>query len=91
MQWIALILGAAGSVVSVAQSRWCYVIWTFPNVYWSWYNWHNGERIQSLVFVLMFWTCLIGWLAWGRAKRTVEWCERCGCNDRILRNRGDKS
>ena len=68
MQWIALIFGAAGSLVSVAQSRWCFVIWTVPNGYWSWYNWHNGERIQAGVFIVMFWTCLAGWLAWGRSR-----------------------
>lgn len=65
---IALFAGAVGALLSVARSRWCFVVWQFPNVYWAIYNWHNGERLQACVFVVMFWSCLAGWLAWGWAE-----------------------
>lgn len=76
MSFIAVILGAVGAILSVFKSRWCFMVWIFPNAYWIWFNWPG---IQSVVFVVMSASCVAGWIAWdldaiGR-RELVENCE----------------
>ena len=67
MSIIALLLTAAGSVLSVAKDRRCFVVWFAANSYWIWFNWPG---IQSAVFVIMTITCIVGWFAWKQERPT---------------------
>lgn len=61
MSLLAVILGAVGAILSVFKNRWCFMVWLFPNAYWIWFNWPG---IQSWVFIVMQFSCVIGWILW---------------------------
>jgi len=61
MTLIAVILGAVGAILSVFKNRWCFAVWLPCNGFWIWYNYPG---IQSWVFLVMFWSCLVGWWTW---------------------------
>ena len=62
MSLITVILGAVGAILSVFKSRWCFMVWIFPNAYWIWFNWPG---YQSWVFIVMQASCVAGWITWG--------------------------
>ncbi len=61
MSLIAVLLGVVGAILSVFKSRWCFMVWIFPNTYWVWFNWPG---YQSWVFIVMQASCVAGWIAW---------------------------
>ncbi|KKL88145.1 hypothetical protein LCGC14_1927620 [marine sediment metagenome] len=63
MSLIAVLLGALGAVLCVFRSRWCFLVWLFPNAFWIWFN---GDDMQRWVYVIMTVSCVVGWIKWDR-------------------------
>ncbi len=51
VSWILILITLFGTVLAIRRKWYCFIIFTFTNLYWIWYNYKKASWTMMFLFI----------------------------------------
>jgi len=70
--YVAMVSGVVGVIANLQKKWWCFVIWTFSNLFWVCYDLYKGIYSQTILMTVYLVLAIWGWHKWYKEDKNRE-------------------